>query len=496
MMRRRTGKEKGGRKRERGKERRLDLGDVVRAALLFSSTSDAHELSVAAHLLDVVTTAVTDATAKAADELLDDADEGTAVRDNGLDTLRHEIKDVVLSGGALVLADVGTVSGHSAHDLALLSVLDEGLSWGLIGSGQEAAEHHGRSSSGNGLDNVSTRPDPSISNDWDVVLDGLRVAVEDGSQLGDSASRDDTGDANGARSDSDLDGIGTSVNQVASSLSRANVSGNDFDVGHSLLHLTKGVDGKIAVTMGNVEDDHVASSGNELLGPVDILILDTDGGSNEKTTLGVKGGIGTETGVGDVLGGDQTSEEETTGDVDVVNKGQLLKLLLGQKFLGLINRNTKGSNDELVLGSHVLGDGGVVLSKADVTGGDDTEKTVVGAALELDGLSDEDTADATLLHHGLEGGHGLRGPEDVRVLNDVALGTLDGLHHPHLVLHRQETVDDTDASVSGHGDGHLRLSDGVHVGGDDGVAQSDVACEAGLDGDETTRGDRGTLGDE
>ena len=62
-------------------------------------------------------------------ELVDNAQDGAAVGDHGLNALGNEIENVVLLLAALTVGHVGTIAGHAAHDLHLLAVLDNDLAY-------------------------------------------------------------------------------------------------------------------------------------------------------------------------------------------------------------------------------------------------------------------------------------------------------------------------------------------------------------------------------
>lgn len=62
-------------------EERLNFCNVVTAAFLSACWSNAHELSIGLHAVDVVRAAVGDSTAQTAHQLLDDARDGTPARE-------------------------------------------------------------------------------------------------------------------------------------------------------------------------------------------------------------------------------------------------------------------------------------------------------------------------------------------------------------------------------------------------------------------------------
>ena len=81
-------------------------------------------------------------------------------------------------------------------------------------------------------------------------------------------------------------------------------------------------------------------------------------------------------------------------------------------------------------------------------------------------------------------------PERDRVHDHPALAPLDPVDFRGLPLDRHVLVQHADAAGSRHGDGHVRLGDGVHGGGDQRDVERDRAGEAG-DGGNLARVDRG-----
>lgn len=96
-----------------------------------------------------------------------------------------------------------------------------------------------------------------------------------------------------------------------------------------LLELAGGVDGELGVAVGDVDAEDVDLSLDEAAGALDE-VLDTNGGANEETALGVEGGVGAVHVIEDVLAGDEALEV-----VLFINDGQLLNAPLVNDFLGL-----------------------------------------------------------------------------------------------------------------------------------------------------------------
>ena len=72
--------------------------------------------------------------------------------------------------------------------------------------------------------------------------------------------------------------------------------------------------------------------------------------------------------------------------------------------------------------------------------------------------------DAELAAEGVDLGHGRVGRRRDGVRDHARLAALDLVDVRGLVVDREVAVDDADAALAGHGDGHARLGDGVHRG--------------------------------
>lgn len=73
--------------------------------------------------------------------------------------------------------------------------------------------------------------------------------------------------------------------------------------------------------------------------------------------------------------------------------------------------------------------------------------------------------------------------DDDRVVDEAVLVALDLADHVGLSIGRAVVVDDTDATLQSHMDGHLVLGDRVHGGGDEGGLERDALRDGGIEGD-------------
>jgi hypothetical protein len=192
-------------------------------------------------------------------------------------------------------------------------------------------------------------------------------------------------------------------------------------------------------------------------------------------TQAVLGGRGVLDLLEDVLVGDQALEV-----VVLVDDEELLDLVVVEDLLRVLERRPDRDGDELL--GHDLLDGQVQAAlEADVAVGQDAD--------ELVGLVRDGQTGDVVLPHDLEGpGDLVLGPEGDGLDDHAALVALDLVDLLGLDLDREVAVDDADAALLGHGDGHARRGHGVHGRADEGDVEGDVAAQPG--------GDRGLLGDD
>ena len=145
--------------------------------------------------------------------------------------------------------------------------------------------------------------------------------------------------------------------------------------------------------------------------------------------------------------------------------------MLVEDVLGLLEGGADGDGDEVGLRHH-FGDGNVgARFEAEVAVGEDADEPAVAgdgdagdfvAAHDLEGVGDE-----------LLGGHG-DGVDD-----HAGFGALDLVDFARLLIDGEVAMDDAEAALLGHGDGHAGFGDGIHGGGEQRGGEGDALCEAG-----------------
>ena len=226
--------------------------------------------------------------------------------------------------------------------------------------------------------------------------------------------------------------------------------------------------------MGGVDGDGIDAPTDERLDAGLEIVADTDGGSAAQAPRFVAAGVGELLALLDVLHRDQPGEPAAA-----VDERQLLDAVTLEDRLGLVERGTDGCGDEAGR-RHEVGDRAVVvgrLAEADVAVGQDADETSIA-------IGDRHSGELEAVHHLLGLVQRRPGVERDRVGDHPALAALDLLHLGGLVLDRQIAVDDPDATLTGHGDGHPSLGHLVHRRRDEGDRQGDLGGERcrGVDG--------------
>ena len=186
----------------------------------------------------------------------------------------------------------------------------------------------------------------------------------------------------------------------------------------------------------------------------------------------------------DVLHRDQPGEAAV-----VVDERQLLDAVALQDRLRLFERRADRRRAE-VLGRHELRHRAVevaALAEADVTVRQDAHEAAVG-------VGDRHAREPEPVHQLLGIVQRRRRRQRHRVGDHPALAALDLLHLGGLVGDREVAVDDADAALAGHRDGHARLGDLVHRGRHERDRQRDVGGERGCRVDACRATSRSTRG--
>ena len=294
--------------------------------------------------------------------------------------------------------------------------------------------------------------------------------LADGGDLRHAGAGDHARGADGAGADADFDGVGAGVDEGLGAFVGGDVAGEEIDVGEALLDFADGVEDARGVAVGGVDGEDVDALADQLGGALEVVAGGADGGADAQAALLILGGVGVLQFLLDVLDGDEALEF-----VVFVDDEEFFDAVLVEDFLGLLERGADGDGDEVFFGHH-FGDGDVGAGfEAEVAVGEDADQLAIAgdgdagdlvAAHDFEGVGDE-----------LLGGHG-DGIDD-----HAGLGALDLVDFAGLLLDGEVAMDDAEAALLGHGDGHARFGDGVHGGGEQRGGEGDALGEPGRGGD-------------
>ena len=277
----------------------------------------------------------------------------------------------------------------------------------------------------------------------------------------------DAGGADGARADADLQAIGTCGDQLLGCLGSCDIAGDDRGIREFSLELLEGIDDVGAVAVCGIEHEDIDLCSDQGACAVEHIGSHADAGAAEQSAAGITGRIREFHGFFDVLNGDQTLEVAV-----LVHDRELLDLVLAQDLLCLLEGGAHRCGDEAILGHDIADLGGEIGQEAHVAVGDDADQLALA-------VNDRNTGNAELAHQ-------LVGILDKLVLgqgegidDNAVLGTLDLVYLVSLLFDGHILVDDADAALSGNGDGHTGVGDGIHSCGDDGGIQMNVSRKTG-----------------
>ncbi|MPM36134.1 hypothetical protein SDC9_82729 [bioreactor metagenome] len=447
--------------------------DVVRVRLAQTGAGDPDEPALAVQLGDRTGTRVEHRLVQATDELVGDRGQRTLVGHLTLDALGDQLVvggHVVLEVAVLRVGSITPAGRHRAQrahapvGLELLAVDEDQVTGGLGTPGEQRAEHHRVRAGHQGLGDVAGILQAAVADHRHPGRTGGASGVVDRGDLRNADPGDHPGGADRARADTDLDAVDARLDQGLGTCVRGDVAADDVDALGALLLLEAldDVDLRAGVTVGGVDDDDVDTLLDQRHAPFPRVAEDTDAGADPEPALRILRGVGVLVGLHEVLQGDQPGEP-TVG----VDQRELLDLVLRQQAEGLVIGDPDVAGDQRHRGHH-LGDlAARVGLEAHVPVGDDADELHVT-------LDDRHAGDAEVgadLVDVLERGVGGDGD---RLVDHAGLGALDLVDHRRLVRHGQIAVQNADAALPGHRDGHPGLGDGVHRGTDQRNLELDV----------------------
>src|SRR5699024_11170251 len=244
----------------------------------------------------------------------------------------------------------GTHGAHATVTLVLLAVDGDGVTGGLCGAGEHGAEHDGAGTGGECLGDVTGELHATVGDDGDTGLAGGHGGFHDGGDLRCTDTGDHAGGADGARADTDLDGVRAGFDHGLGGLTGGEVATDDLHAGEVLLHAGNHLQHATGVGVGGVDDEDVHTGIHEGAGTLVGLVTGTDARGDEQTSGGILGGVRVLLGLDEVLDGDQTDKL-----VVLVHDGQLLHLVGGQQLQCVLLGHALLGHDQRHRG-HDIGD--------------------------------------------------------------------------------------------------------------------------------------------
>ena len=291
-----------------------------------------------------------------------------------------------------------------------------------------------------------------------------------GGELRNANTGNDTGGADGARTNTDLDGIGTGLDHGLGTGTGADVAADDLHAieGGIVLQAGDHVECQAGLTVGGVDHEHIHAGLHQGGGTLPCVAEEADAGGHAQATLLVLGGVRVLFGLDEVLDRDQTSQMTFR-----INQRQLLNLVLGEQAVGVVLGDVGRTGDQVLLGHDILDLQGVVI-----LGGDETHITVGDDADELVVLvHHRQTGDVELAAQLVEISQSDLRVDGQRIGNHTGLRALDHIDLSSLIVDGQVAVQHADTTVTSHGDGHLGLGHGIHGSGEDRGLHHDLASQ-------------------
>ena len=438
-------------------------------ALDQAGAGDADELGLFVQLGDGGAAGIAHAAFHTAHQLEDVIGQGAPVRHTTLYALRHQLFVALLEVAVLAAVLHGGDGTHTAVALELAALIDLALAGGFLAAGQQAAQHNGAGTGGQRLDDITGILDAAIGDDGDIILGGGAGGLIDGGDLRHADARHYTGGADGAGPDADLDAVGARFNEGLGTGGGGNVAGDEGDIGVKALDAGNRLEDVLAVAVGAVQRQYIHLGRYKGGGALLHIMADADGTGDQQTVVAVPGGVGVLLGFFDILDGDKAGKTEV-----LIHDGQLFHLTAQQQRLGFLQRDALRGGDEMILGHH-LADGHIKAGhELEVTVGDDAHQPAVG-------IADGHAADMELAHQPVGIADEMIRRKGKGIIDDAVFAALDPVNLIGLLPDGHILVDDADAALPRHGDGHAAFGDGIHGGADQRGIQVDIPGQTGAD---------------
>src|SRR4029077_15841848 len=182
------------------------------------------------------------------------------------------------------------------------------LAGALIGSSQQAADHHRIRARGDGLGDITGELDAAVCNYRHTGIASRAAAVVDCSNLWDTGARHHAGGADRSRSDTNLDPVNAQLDQVARPFVSPDVAGDQLQFRKLALHRPDRFHHARAVAVGGVDGDDVDLTPHQFLCTLQKIAGCPDGCPNPQPALRILRAVGVLQLLLDVLDRDQPLE--------------------------------------------------------------------------------------------------------------------------------------------------------------------------------------------
>src|SRR5690554_285821 len=441
-----------------------------------AGASDADKLWFGAHFFNAGAAGVAHGCAQTAHQLVDNGGHAALVGYAALDALGNQFFRAAsavleIAVGRTLRLGHGTKRTHAAIGLVGTALEQFDLAGGLFSPGKHGAHHHGVGAGDYRFGQITGEADAAVSNHR------YTGALQCGGDIGNRRNlwHPDTCDnaccADGTWTNTDLDRIRTSLDQIQSCFAGGNIAANHLHLREVFLDPADTVDYAPGVAMGSIHYHHVHTNGSQGTNTLFGVGTGTNGGAHTQTALLVLGGKGVAFGFFDVAEGNHAAQLKT-----VIDNQHLLDAVLVQLGLDFFQAGAFFDCYQAIFRRH---DGRYGIAGI----GHDTQVTTGHDADQLAIFNHRKAGETQFAGLGqqIDGFH--VGSDSYRILHNGSFVALDLAHFGSLLFDGHVLVHNANAALLGHGNGQTGLGHGIHGGGQQRNIDFDIAGQAGFQAD-------------
>ena len=399
---------------------------------------------------------------------MDDVADRTLIGHLALNPFGHEFQlvlDVLLEIAVGRTARHRPDRAHAAVGFVGATLIEKGFARRFLGPGEQRADHHGRGPRRERLGDIARRADAAVGDHRHAHFRGCGRRREDRRELRHSDPGDDSGGADRARADPDLDPVGTRIGKRFGGVGGGDVTGDDLDrAGQGLDPFDRARDLDI-MAVGGVDDDTVDPGVDQRLAARKARIADGGRGGDPQAPFAILGGQRRGDRFLDILDGDQPDAMPV-----LVDHQQFLDPALMEDPAGIFLAGADRHRREIVVGHQFAHRLERIFGEADIAVCQDPDQLPCR-------FDDRDSADAIGLHQLERFGQSLVGSHRDRVDDHPAFEPFDRPHRRRLLVESQIAVENADPAKLGKRDRHVDFGDRVHRRGQQGNVERNLAGE-------------------